>query len=234
MLDVGTPTGPPPMRCAVSAEVTRLSRFAEAGASPGTRSACLSAGGMFDLAVSLLALQSVNDLPGSLIQIRRALKPDGLFMGALLGGSTLTELRQSFTQAEAELRKRRQPPRRAFRGCARSRRTATAGGFCLAGSGFGGHARPLRRSFRAHARPARDGLDRIRSPTGARLPYGARLSCAPPRSTPNASPIRTGGFPPPSRCLAAGMDAAREPAEAASAGLRKDASRRSARRAGDP
>jgi SAM-dependent methyltransferase len=57
----------------------------------------------FDLAVSLLALQSINDLPGALVQIRRALKPDGLFLGALLGGSTLHELRAAFTQAEAEL-----------------------------------------------------------------------------------------------------------------------------------
>lgn len=57
----------------------------------------------FDLVISLLALQGVNDLPGALIQIRRALKPDGLFLGCLLGGSTLTELRAAFTEAEAEL-----------------------------------------------------------------------------------------------------------------------------------
>ena len=56
-----------------------------------------------DLVVSTLALHWVNDLPGAMIQIRRALKPDGLFMGALLGGETLTELRQSLTQAESEL-----------------------------------------------------------------------------------------------------------------------------------
>ena len=56
-----------------------------------------------DLVVSSLALHWINDLPGALIQIRRALKPDGLFMGAILGGSTLTELRQSLTTAEAEL-----------------------------------------------------------------------------------------------------------------------------------
>jgi SAM-dependent methyltransferase len=52
------------------------------------------------LAVSLLALQSVDDLPGILIQTRRALKPDGLFIACLLGGETLTELRQSFLEAE--------------------------------------------------------------------------------------------------------------------------------------
>jgi SAM-dependent methyltransferase len=61
------------------------------------------ADGALDLAVSALALHHVNDLPGTLIQIRRALKPDGLFLAALLGGETLTELRQSFTQAEAEI-----------------------------------------------------------------------------------------------------------------------------------
>lgn len=56
-----------------------------------------------DLAVSLLALQAVNDLPGTLVQLRRALRPDGLFLGCLLGGATLTELRQSFAQAESEI-----------------------------------------------------------------------------------------------------------------------------------
>ena len=56
-----------------------------------------------DLVVSALALQAVNDLPGMLVQIRRALKPDGLFMAALFGGDTLSELRQSFAQAEAEI-----------------------------------------------------------------------------------------------------------------------------------
>jgi SAM-dependent methyltransferase len=56
-----------------------------------------------DLVVSALALQFVNDLPGTLLQIRRALKPDGLFVAALLGGDTLTELRQAFAQAEAEI-----------------------------------------------------------------------------------------------------------------------------------
>jgi SAM-dependent methyltransferase len=61
------------------------------------------ADGALDLAVSALSLHHVNDLPGTLIQIRRALKPDGLFLAALLGGDTLTELRQSFTQAESEI-----------------------------------------------------------------------------------------------------------------------------------
>ena len=55
-----------------------------------------------DLAVSGLALQFVNDLPGVLTQIRRALKPDGLLLAAMIGGDTLHELRQSFAVAEAE------------------------------------------------------------------------------------------------------------------------------------
>jgi len=56
-----------------------------------------------DLVVSGLALQFINDLPGALVQIRRALKPDGLFLAALIGGDTLTELRQAFAAAEAEV-----------------------------------------------------------------------------------------------------------------------------------
>lgn len=56
-----------------------------------------------DLVVSALAFQFVNDLPGVLAQIRRALKPDGLLLAAMVGGDTLTELRQSFAAAEAEL-----------------------------------------------------------------------------------------------------------------------------------
>ena len=56
-----------------------------------------------DLVVSALALQFVNDLPGALAQIRRALKPDGLLLAAMTGGDTLTELRQAFAAAEAEL-----------------------------------------------------------------------------------------------------------------------------------
>lgn len=59
--------------------------------------------GSLDLAVSLLSLHATNDLPGALAQIRRALKPDGLFLGALFGGATLGELRWALTQAEAEV-----------------------------------------------------------------------------------------------------------------------------------
>ncbi len=53
-----------------------------------------------DLFISVLSLQLVNDVPGALAQIRRALKPDGLFMAALPGGQTLNELRTAFSEAE--------------------------------------------------------------------------------------------------------------------------------------
>ena len=53
-----------------------------------------------DLVVSCLGLHWVNDLPGALTQIRRALKPDGLFLAALFGGGTLHELRQALSAAE--------------------------------------------------------------------------------------------------------------------------------------
>jgi NADH dehydrogenase [ubiquinone] 1 alpha subcomplex assembly factor 5 len=57
----------------------------------------------FDLVASALALHWVNDLPGALLQIRQVLKPDGLFLAAMLGGSSLTELRQCLLQAESEI-----------------------------------------------------------------------------------------------------------------------------------
>lgn len=56
-----------------------------------------------DLIVSTLGLHWTNDVVGALIQARRALKPDGLFIGAFLGGVTLTELRQSLMAAESEI-----------------------------------------------------------------------------------------------------------------------------------
>lgn len=57
----------------------------------------------FDLVVSALVLQWTNDLPGTLLQIRKCLKPDGLFLAVMPGGETLSELREAFLMAEAEL-----------------------------------------------------------------------------------------------------------------------------------
>jgi SAM-dependent methyltransferase len=58
----------------------------------------------FDVAVSLFSLQAINDLPGALIQIRQALKPDGLLLATMLGGGTLGELRDAFAHAETATR----------------------------------------------------------------------------------------------------------------------------------
>jgi len=81
-----------------------------AAAGPGTGPALVAdaealpfAAGSFDLVLSLLDLHWVNDLPGALAQIRHVLRPDGLFLGALLGGETLSELRAVLLAAEAEV-----------------------------------------------------------------------------------------------------------------------------------
>lgn len=107
-LDLGTPTD----------AVLRILAV-RAGTEHAFRAALVRGGGVLDviadeehlpfadqslaLVTSLLALQSVNDLPGALVQIRRALKPDGLFIGCFFGGATLSELRQALTEAESEL-----------------------------------------------------------------------------------------------------------------------------------
>jgi SAM-dependent methyltransferase len=61
--------------------------------------------GAFDLVVASLSLHWVNDLPGALIQIRRALAPDGLFLASLPGLPSFGALRSALAEAEAELRK---------------------------------------------------------------------------------------------------------------------------------
>jgi SAM-dependent methyltransferase len=95
--DIGTPGDALRRALVVSGKVPAIEAFA-------FQDEVLSVpAGTLDLAVSALALQFVNDLPGALIQIRHALKPDGLFLAALIGGDTLTELRQSFAAAESEI-----------------------------------------------------------------------------------------------------------------------------------
>ncbi|HEY1877232.1 MAG TPA: methyltransferase domain-containing protein [Rhizomicrobium sp.] len=82
-----------------------LARFAATWICAGfTAEEALLAEGPFDLAVSLHSLQWINDLPGALVQIRRLLKPDGLFVAALLGGNTLHELRDAFAHGEIATR----------------------------------------------------------------------------------------------------------------------------------
>ncbi len=107
-VDLGTPTDIVSRVLAASGKVGTLVRAADGndGLSPVLavdEEALPFADASLDLVVSALALQFVNDLPGTLVQIRRALRPDGLFLAALLGGDTLTELRQAFAAAEAEI-----------------------------------------------------------------------------------------------------------------------------------
>ena len=106
--DFGTPS--PLLAAAISStrqadRVLRLDRIAETSPDVIADPEALPfAPASLDLAVSALALHWVNDLPGVLRQVRDALKPDGLFLAAFLGGDTLTELRQSLTIAESETR----------------------------------------------------------------------------------------------------------------------------------
>ena len=87
-----------------AATVRRIAPLPEAGAILGDAEHLPLASESCDLIVSALALQSANDLPGALVQIRRALVPDGLFLGCLVGGRTLHELRTVLTEAETGIR----------------------------------------------------------------------------------------------------------------------------------
>lgn len=100
--DLGTPTGLLTERLAENPQIGAI-RHVDWLAEEGGERLPLEAGSL-DLAVSALALQWVNDLPGLFAQIRRALAGDGLFLALLIGGETLTELRIALAAAEAEIR----------------------------------------------------------------------------------------------------------------------------------
>ncbi len=78
----------------------RMAAVAPPPAVAGDEEALPFADAAFDLVLSALSLHWVNDLPGALAQVRRALRPDGLFLAAMLGGQTLKELRQVLADAE--------------------------------------------------------------------------------------------------------------------------------------
>ena len=84
--------------------VIRVDRLAETRPDVVADTQALPFGpGRLDLVVSALGLHWIDDLPGVLAQVHAALKPDGLFLAALLGGETLFELRQALAAAEAEI-----------------------------------------------------------------------------------------------------------------------------------
>jgi SAM-dependent methyltransferase len=106
-LDLGTPAAFAAQRLRAEPRIGHVVRAAQVADAGGDLLCDMEALPLalqsLELVVSLLALQGVNDLPGTLMQIRHALKPDGLFVGCMLGGDTLTELKQSFAEAEAEI-----------------------------------------------------------------------------------------------------------------------------------
>ncbi|MCB1503024.1 MAG: methyltransferase domain-containing protein [Bauldia sp.] len=110
--DIGTPLPTLAAALAASGRVERTLWLAPSAAAAATypgasvvgdEEALPFADHSLDLAVSALSLHFVNDLPGTFAQIRRALRPDGLFLAALLGGETLRELGESLVAAEAEM-----------------------------------------------------------------------------------------------------------------------------------
>ncbi len=108
--DIGTPFAGAALVLAARARLTHRLAPTRASLGAGDFLGCVGdaerspfAGETFDLVVSLLALHHVDDLPGALIQMREMLRPDGLLLAALMGGDTLTELRQSLVIAESEI-----------------------------------------------------------------------------------------------------------------------------------
>jgi len=103
-VDLGTPE---PDLARVLGGAERVGRVVRAGLQDGADVVCDEAlpfaDASLDLVVSAGALHWAEDLPGLLIQIRRALKGDGLFLAAIPGGETLTELRQAFAEAETDV-----------------------------------------------------------------------------------------------------------------------------------
>ena len=99
-------TDEPPalVQCGMSAAMVRLARAAGGGpCAVADEEALPFRAGCVDLVLSCLGLHWVNDLPGALLQIRQALKPDGLLLAAMLGGGTLAELSRALLTAEAEV-----------------------------------------------------------------------------------------------------------------------------------
>ena len=153
-----------------------------------------------DLVVSSLALHWTNDLVGALIQIRQALKPDGLFLGAILGGATLIELRARADRRRAGGARRRRPARLAVRRRLRRRGPAAArrASPCRWPTSTASTVRYDHRcTLMADLRAMGETSVLVE---GAGRPLTPRACWpAPPSSTPSASPGRTGASPPPSR-----------------------------------
>lgn len=91
------------VQCDLAPGFAALAAVADGPALAADEEALPFASGSFDLVLSAMALHWVNDLPGTLAQIVRTLRPDGLFLAVLLGGETLWQLRRALAQAESDL-----------------------------------------------------------------------------------------------------------------------------------
>ena len=182
-VDLGTPTdalrralaGTDKIGTLIAAEPSAGARDGGSCASRPTRRRCPSPTRSLDLVVSALALQWVNDLPGTLVQIRRALKPDGLFLAALLGGETLDRIAPGLRAGRKRDRRRRY--RRASRRsptCASSARCCSAPASRCRWPMSDRLTRALRVRLCADARPARAWARPTCWPSAAARRSGAR------------------------------------------------------------
>lgn len=103
-LDLGAPGAGPTVEFLVQSDLSQAMVARATGPSVVMDAEFLPfAAQSLDLVTSVLALHWVNDLPGALVQIRRSLRPDGLFLAAMFGGETLIELRHALSQAESDV-----------------------------------------------------------------------------------------------------------------------------------
>ena len=149
------------------------------------------AAGRFDLVLSAMDLHWVNDLPGALIQIARILKPDGLFLGALLGGATLWQLRRTLAAAESEIDGGLSPRVSPFADLRDAAGLLQRAGFAL----------PVADSETIEVE-YESALALMRDLSGmgeSNLVVGRRRTVTPPNSTANSSRVRAAGSPRASR-----------------------------------
>ena len=186
----------------------------------------------FDLVVANLSLHWVNDLPGALVQIRRCLRPDGLFLASLPGLGTLGPLRDALAAAEARAAGRRFAARLAVSGPAGFGRAAAARGLRAAGGGRGGVAARLSHAGGAARATCATRARRTRCWRGT---GGCRRGCCCRwrwrgwrRSCRRAGGVQAGA----AAADGDGLGAAREPIEAGAAGQRRGAPGRRAGRGG--
>ncbi len=160
--------------------------------------------GSVDLIVSLMSLHATNDTPGTMVQIARALKPDGLFLAAFSGNGTLGELRESLLQAEIELTGGASPRVFPFADVRDVGGLLQRAGFALPVTDVENVTVRYDSIFNLMTDLRAMGMQNILRDR-SRKPVSRRLFCVLPKFMPNVSAIRMGVSVPPSRqsgCLA--------------------------------